>query len=60
MYLDMILLINGWVLGFAHGIAEEMVNEVLLCILIGVTYMCLNHQHEAAASIGEGRGQGAC
>ena len=52
-YLDMILFINGWVLGLAHGIAEEVVNEFLLCILIGVTYLCLHHKREAAASVGE-------
>ena len=52
-YLDKILFINGWVLGLAHGIVEEVVNDFLLCILIGVTYLCLHHQREAAASVGE-------
>ena len=53
MYLDEILFINGWILGLAHGIAEEVVNEFLLCILIGVTYLCLHHKREAATSVGE-------
>ena len=53
MYLDKILFINGWVLGLARVIVEKAVNEFLLCILIGVTYLCLHHQREAAASVGE-------
>ena len=52
-YLDKILFINGWVLGLAYGIAEEVVNECLLCILIGVANLCLHHQCEATASVGE-------
>ena len=52
-YLDKILFINGWVLGLARGIAEEVVSEFLLCILIGVTYLRLYHQREAAASVRE-------
>ena len=53
MYLDKILFINGCVLGLPHGIAEEVVSEFLLCILIGVANLCLHHKREAAASVGE-------
>ena len=48
VYFDKILFINGWVLGLAHGTAEEVVNECLLCLLIGVTYLCVT-----ATSVGE-------
>lgn len=47
MYLDEVLFVQGWVFGLSHGIEEKVVNEFLLCMLIGITHLSQHHQCKA-------------